>query len=193
MRKILWLAAAGALGTVARAGLSTPVQRGLGLKFPWGTLTVNVLGCFMFGLVWAITEGRGRISPELRFVILVGFMGAFTTFSSYAFDTGMLAQDSRPEAALGNVVLQNAVGILCLLMGLSLGKAWSPTPTATAAISETAPAAAARPDEGWGSPLVARRVPLSPEGDSVCLAAALAGRPPLRKCCTTVMWNIGSG
>jgi fluoride exporter len=148
MQKILWLAAAGALGTVARAGLTTLVQRGLGLKFPWGTLGVNVLGCFLFGLVWAITEGRARLSPELRFVVLVGFMGAFTTFSSYAFDTGMLAQDSRMGAAIGNVVLQNAVGILCLLMGLSVGKAWSPSSTATAAMTETTPAATPEPDEG---------------------------------------------
>jgi len=148
MQKILWLAAAGALGTVARAGLTTLVQRGLGLKFPWGTLGVNVLGCFLFGLVWAITEGRARLSPELRFVVLVGFMGAFTTFSSYAFDTGMLAQDSRLGAAIGNVVLQNAVGILCLLMGLSVGKAWSPSSSATAAMTETTPAAGPEPDEG---------------------------------------------
>ena len=148
MQKILWLAAAGALGTVARAGLTTLVQRGLGLKFPWGTLSVNVLGCFLFGLVWAITEGRARISPEVRFVVLVGFMGAFTTFSSYAFDTGMLAQDSRMSAAIGNVVLQNAVGILCLLAGLSLGKVWSPSASATAAVSEPAPALNSKPDEG---------------------------------------------
>ncbi len=148
MQRILWLAAAGALGTVARAGLTTLVQRGLGLKFPWGTLSVNVLGCFLFGLVWAITEGRARISPELRFVVLVGFMGAFTTFSSYAFDTGMLAQDSRLGAAIGNVVLQNAVGIVCLLVGLSVGKVWSPTATMTASMTEPASAAPAEPDEG---------------------------------------------
>ena len=148
MQKILWLAAAGALGTVARAGLTTLVQRGLGLKFPWGTLSVNVLGCFLFGLVWAITEGRARISPEMRFVVLVGFMGAFTTFSSYAFDTGMLAQDSRVGAAIGNVLLQNTVGILFLLVGLSVGKAWIPTTTATASIAESTPAANAEPDEG---------------------------------------------
>lgn len=146
MQKILWLAAAGALGTVARAGLATLVQRGLGLKFPWGTLTVNVLGCFLFGLVWAITEGRARMSPEVRFVLLVGFMGAFSTFSSYAFDTGMLAQESRLGAALGNVLLQNAVGILFLLAGLSLGKVWTPAATATAAIAEPVPAAESTSD-----------------------------------------------
>jgi len=84
----------------------------------------------------------------MRFVVLVGFMGAFTTFSSYAFDTGMLAQDSRLGAAVGNIVLQNAVGILCLLMGLSLGKAWSPTAVATASISEPATGANPEPDEG---------------------------------------------
>jgi len=122
MQKILFLAAAGALGTVARAGITEFVQRGLGLKFPWGTVAVNILGCFLFGLVWAFAESRSHINPQLRFVVLVGFMGAFTTFSSYMYDVGLLAQQARLGAALGNVVLQNSVGIVCLLGGLALGR-----------------------------------------------------------------------
>jgi fluoride exporter len=123
MTKILWLALAGALGTLARAGLTRLVQRAVGLGFPWGTLTVNLVGSLLFGLVWAVTERRLTGAAELRLVFLTGFMGAFTTFSTLVFDTTALIQQERIGAALGNLALQNLLGLICVGVGLWAGRA----------------------------------------------------------------------
>lgn len=124
MHKILWLALAGALGTLARAGLTRVVQRALGLGFPWGTVAVNLLGSLAFGLVWAATERRLDAAPEARLYALTGFMGAFTTFSTFVFDSATLVQEGRIGAALANVALQNLLGLACVGIGLWLGRAF---------------------------------------------------------------------
>ena len=128
--KIAWIAGAGVLGTLARYGLSGLVQRSTGGAFPWGTLAVNALGCLAFGVVWSVAETRfldGRavpsaLSADARTVILVGFLGAFTTFSSFAFETGQLLRDAKPALAAANLVAQNALGIAAFFGGLALGR-----------------------------------------------------------------------
>ena len=120
--KILWMALAGMLGTLSRYGLQGLVQRHAGSVFPWGTMAVNMAGCFLFGLVWSLAEDRLTISSEVRTIILVGFMGAFTTFSSFAFETAQLMRDAEWLLAGANVVSQNVCGVLCLFLGLALGR-----------------------------------------------------------------------
>jgi fluoride exporter len=119
---LLLLALAGAAGTLARFGLHTLVQRLADTNLPVGTLVVNALGSFLFGLIWPLAEERLLISPEARRIVLVGFMGAFTTFSTFAFETGQLARDAQWTAAMGNIVAQNTLGIGLFLLGLSLGR-----------------------------------------------------------------------
>lgn len=119
--KLLLLALAGAAGTLARYGLSGLMQRLSGAAFPFGTLAVNAAGCLLFGFVWALYEGR-VISPEARVVVLVGFMGAFTTFSSFAFETGELLRDGQLSYAALNIIAQNAIGIAVFFAGLFIGK-----------------------------------------------------------------------
>ncbi|MBI5562969.1 MAG: fluoride efflux transporter CrcB [Deltaproteobacteria bacterium] len=121
--KILWIALAGLIGTLARWWFSGAVQRATGGIFPWGTFAVNMAGCFLFGAVWSVAEERMLISPALRIVILAGFMGAFTTFSSYMFETVSLMRDSQWFYAFGNVMLQNVTGLSCMALGLAAGKA----------------------------------------------------------------------
>ena len=120
--KLLWIAASGAAGTLARFGLTGVVTRWTGDSFPYGTLAVNVLGCFFFGLVWMLADQRALIGGETRFIILTGFMGAFTTFSTFAFETGQLIRDAQWLAAGGNLLAQNVVGIAALLLGLAVGR-----------------------------------------------------------------------
>jgi CrcB protein len=122
MMKLVWLAAAGAIGTLARWGIGGVVQRSLGGAFPWGTLAVNALGCLLFGLVWSLAEERLVIGGETRVVLLVGFMGAFTTFSTYAFETSAMLRDAEWSFALANVAAQNLLGIACFFAGLALGR-----------------------------------------------------------------------
>jgi CrcB protein len=122
VRRLLLLALAGALGSLARYGLAGVVQRAFDGGFPFGTLAVNVLGCMLFGVVWTLAEERLVISGETRFVLLVGFMGAFTTFSSYAFETGAMLRDAEWSIAIANIVAQNVLGITSFFVGVALGR-----------------------------------------------------------------------
>jgi CrcB protein len=120
--KLAWLAALGALGTLARYGLGGAVQHLHESAFPWGTLAVNTLGCFLFGLVWTLAEERLVISGETRAVVLIGFMGAFTTFSTYAFETAAMLRDAAWLPAAGNVLAHNGLGIAGFFLGVALGR-----------------------------------------------------------------------
>jgi CrcB protein len=122
LHKLLLIAVAGGLGSLARYGLSSLVQNWTGSVFPFGTVAVNILGCFVFGILVAVSEGRFAVSPETRAMILVGFMGAFTTFSTFIFETAALLEKSQWWLALGNMSLQNFVGLAALILGLLLGR-----------------------------------------------------------------------
>ena len=123
MQKIFLLALAGGLGSLSRFGLSGLAHRVLGRSFPYGTAVVNVLGCFLFGLVWGALENRAGLSPQVRVIVLTGFMGAFTTFSTYIFETMAFLQHSQWLMAMLNLVGQNVIGLAFIFLGLSLGKA----------------------------------------------------------------------
>lgn len=121
-QKLLLLAVAGAAGTLARFGLGGLVQRMVPGTFPWGTLAVNAVGCFAFGIVWSLAEERLIISGATRTILLIGFMGAFTTFSTFAFETGQMLDDSQWLAAAGNILLQNVAGIVLVVVGIAVGR-----------------------------------------------------------------------
>ncbi len=110
------------MGTLARYSLGGLVHRLVPWPFPWGTITVNILGSFLFGLVWALAQERSLISGEARIIILAGFMGAFTTFSTFMFETGELLRNSQWALAAGNLVLQNLLGLAALFAGWALAR-----------------------------------------------------------------------
>ncbi len=118
------LALGGAVGTLARYALSGWVQRATPGTFPWGTLAVNGVGCFLFGLVWSLADGRILLTPEARLMALVGFLGAFTTFSTFAFETNQMLRDAQWLAAVANLLLHNAVGVCLVIAGFALGRLW---------------------------------------------------------------------
>lgn len=120
--KLALLAAAGAAGALARYGLSGLVQRGLGAAFPWATLVVNAGGCFLFGVIWVLGEERMAVGPETRTILLVGFLGAFTTFSTFAFETGAMLEESEYALAAGNVLGQTVLGLLAVVGGMAIGR-----------------------------------------------------------------------
>jgi len=122
LKELLWLAVAGATGTLCRYGLSGLAQWIGQARFPWGTLAVNGLGCFLFGLIWVLAEQRLVIGGQTRAIVLIGFMGAFTTFSTYAFETGQLLRDSEWFLAAGNLLAHNAIGLLCVFLGFGTGR-----------------------------------------------------------------------
>ena len=120
--KWVYLAVFGAVGTIARAEVSALVQRAAGPAFPWGTVAVNLIGSFLFGLIWAMTESHAR-AADIRLSALTGFMGAFTTFSTFMFDSEQLAEAGRFAASAGNLALQNVAGVACIVAGLAIGRA----------------------------------------------------------------------
>lgn len=122
LQKIVWLALAGALGTLARYGLAGLVQKCTGGNFPWGTAAVNIIGCLLFGILWAVLESRVSVSGQMRIVIFVGFFGAFTAFSTFIFETGQLLEQSQWFRCVGNMLLQNIAGLASLLGGLTIGR-----------------------------------------------------------------------
>jgi len=115
--KLIYLALAGALGTLARYGLAGFVHRLNGVSFPWGTVTVNILGCFVAGFVWGLLENRWVLPPHLRTAVMVGFFGAFTTFSTFILETTELMRSSEWLLAMGNLLLQNGAGLIALIVG----------------------------------------------------------------------------
>jgi CrcB protein len=122
IQKLLLLALAGALGTLARYGLGGLVQRWCGAGFPWGTLVVNMLGCFLLGALWEQADRRLALSGEMSVVILIGFLGAFTTFSTFAGETGRFLADGQWLAAGANVVAQNVLGVAMYFAGAMIGR-----------------------------------------------------------------------
>ncbi len=122
IQRLVLIGLAGALGTLARYGLGGMVQRLVGGDLPWGTLFVNIIGCFLFGFVWALADERLLISQETRIVMLGGFMGAFTTFSAFIFDTGGFVQEAQWLMATGNVLVQTGIGLMSLFVGVLVGR-----------------------------------------------------------------------
>jgi fluoride exporter len=114
---MMLLAVAGALGTLARFGLSSLAQQFFGGRFPWGTFSVNLVGCLCFGIVWSLLEERSILPPESRLFILTGFMGAFTTFSTWSYESYMLVREGAWIMAGTNIVIQPILGILLFAAG----------------------------------------------------------------------------
>ena len=116
MGKILWVGLGGFLGSIGRYVLSGYVQHLMrGTGFPYGTLAVNVIGCFFIGFLAYWVDARGFLSPETRLFVFVGLLGGFTTFSTFGNETMNLWQAGDSAAAVANVAAHVAVG---------LGAAW---------------------------------------------------------------------
>jgi len=120
--KLAAVAAAGAIGTLARYGLTGFIHKFNRSAFPWGTLAVNVAGCFLAGFLWTLFETRWPVSGRIRLLIFVGFMGAFTTFSSFIIETGEMVRSAEWIRATANVFLQNGLGFIALFLGAAFSR-----------------------------------------------------------------------
>lgn len=116
----LWLAASGAAGTLLRAAANGVALRLFGPAFPWGTLAVNVVGSFAFGAIYGLARSRGGISSAHETIILVGFLGGFTTYSSFAFQSVEMLQAGRLLPAVAYIVGTNVAAVAATWGGLRL-------------------------------------------------------------------------
>ena len=120
--KLLLVGAGGFLGSVLRYLLGSWVQTVFGGRFPLGTLAVNVLGCFLIGLLMGMAESRSALPPEWRLFVVVGLLGGFTTFSAFSYDTVELWRGVTSLAAVLNVTASVGLGLTATWLGLALAR-----------------------------------------------------------------------
>jgi CrcB protein len=117
---LVLIALGGALGAVARYLFSSAVMRTIPTLFPAGTFVVNVLGCVVFGLLAGLADERFALGPDLRGFLLIGVLGGFTTFSSFAFESVELLRDGQLAWATLNLGGQVVAGVIGLWVGYVL-------------------------------------------------------------------------
>lgn len=125
LQMYLLIAAGGALGTAGRYFLSGAVANAVGQTFPWGTLIVNVSGCFVIGFFAGLTgpDGRSIVSGSARQFVMTGICGGYTTFSSFGLQTLNLANDGEWLYAGGNIVASVGLCLLFVWLGAALAGA----------------------------------------------------------------------
>ena len=122
MMKLLNLIIGGAAGTVARYLLGGAVYRVLGTSFPYGTLVVNVSGCFILGILASLANKKFMLNPDARLLLMIGFCGAFTTFSTLIFESDNLLKNGQAMCAFSNIFVSVILGFLLFRLGSLLGE-----------------------------------------------------------------------
>ena len=123
MIRILLVLAGGGIGAVTRYSVSLLAVKLFGSRFPWGTLIVNLSGCFLIGLAFALAErGLSIMSPSIRLLFVTGFLGGLTTFSSFAMETVDTMRYGTYLATAANFLSNNIIGGALVFLGLWVGR-----------------------------------------------------------------------
>lgn len=122
MTQLFAIAAGGAVGAVLRFLMSTGIYRVVGRDFPYGTMAVNVIGSFFIGLMFILMIERLSLTPEWRAGILVGLIGAFTTFSTFSFETLALLEEGELLKSVMNVLLSVVLCLGATWVGMMMGR-----------------------------------------------------------------------
>lgn len=128
MSAVLWVALGSALGGVGRYLCSGAVARRYGERFPWGTLSVNVVGSFVIGVFAGLgPDGTDAVGPGAREFVMAGLCGGYTTFSSFSLQTLALARDGRWREVWKNIVLSALACLASVALGFACALALGPT------------------------------------------------------------------
>lgn len=125
MGKYLMVGIGGFFGSIARFWLGGYIYDRMGARFPYGTFVINCSGCFFIGLILTILTERTHLSPAWRYFVPIGFIGAYTTFSTFEYETFASAQGGQWMIAALNVALSVLVGFACTWLGVVSGRAVS--------------------------------------------------------------------
>jgi CrcB protein len=123
MIKYLMVGIGGFLGAMARLWVNRYVASRLGVLFPYGTFVINMSGCFLIGMIITVLDEHSHWSANWHYLIPVGFIGAYTTFSTFEFETLRSAQEGNFGVALLNVLLSVTVGFAAVWLGFITGRA----------------------------------------------------------------------
>jgi CrcB protein len=124
LQKYLFIAIGGALGSIARFWVGTTVAGRMGARFPFGTLVINITACFVIGLSLEFLNRHASLSPSWRFLIPIGFVGAYSTFSTFEWEAFTLGQSSFWIAIL-YVAVSLVAGLIAVVAGIAVVKALS--------------------------------------------------------------------
>ncbi len=122
LKNALWVFIGGGIGSVCRYAISLASVRWWGASFPYGTMTVNLFGCFLIGVCFSLAGNAKWFTPTARIFLMTGFLGGLTTFSSFGLESMNLAVDGDRHYALYNVLLNNVGGLLGVFIGIWIGK-----------------------------------------------------------------------
>ena len=120
---VVGIAVAGSLGALARYGLDGAVSRRWPGAFPWGTFVVNISGAFLLGLLFVLFTERVTVDPWIRSSLTIGFLGAYTTFSTLSLESYRLLEDGAVGLALANALGSVAAGVVAVYLGVVSGRA----------------------------------------------------------------------
>lgn len=121
MLTVVGIAVAGAMGALARYAVDGWISRRAG-GFPWGTFVVNVTGAFLLGFLFTVFTERFRVSPWMRSAVTIGFLGAYTTFSTFTLETFRLLEDGAYVLGMANAVGSLVAGLVAVWAGVVLGR-----------------------------------------------------------------------
>jgi CrcB protein len=113
----------GSLGAVSRYGMTLLAVKLFGTRFPWGTLAVNLIGCFLIGITFGMADrGSHFMTPMTRLFFMTGFLGALTTFSTFGLETVNSLRLGTTWIALANILANNLLGVALVFLGMWIGK-----------------------------------------------------------------------
>ena len=121
MSTIIYIAIGGAIGAILRYSISGYAYRNLEGSLPWGTIAVNLIGCFVIGVLWNIFENMAH-SPNTRAFIFIGILGAFTTFSTFGIESFNLFREGEIKLGITNILISNIGGIGLVFIGYFTSK-----------------------------------------------------------------------
>jgi CrcB protein len=119
---LLLIGIGGFAGAITRYVVDGAVAERTAGAFPWGTFVVNLSGSFVLGLLFVITAERAILPAEVRGPVLIGFIGAYTTFSTFMLETWRLMEDGAIALALVNLVGSTVIGLVAVIAGLTIGR-----------------------------------------------------------------------
>jgi CrcB protein len=121
LQKCLLVMVGGSLGAASRYGVSLVAARFWGSHFAWGTLAVNLVGCFLIGLLFALSDRARFLTPDLRLFLITGYLGALTTFSTFALETVNAGRLGLTVQPLANILANNVGGLALVVLGMRVG------------------------------------------------------------------------